>query len=76
MKTHHMNLKIVALIGLLLLLGGCSSKTDAVYQDSIQKGVDAITEDEFSKAEGLFEMALEAKEKDVKAKAYLSQVHM
>ena len=71
-----MNFKIVALIGLLLLLGGCSSKADAVYQDSIQKGLDAIAEDNFSKAEGLFEMALEAKEKDVKAKAYLSQVQL
>ena len=64
--------KNVALIGLLLLLlGGCSSKTDAVYQNSIQKGLDSIAEDNFSKAEGLFEMALEAKERDAKAKAYL-----
>lgn len=76
MKTYHMNFKIVALIGLLLLLGGCSSKTDAIYQDSMQKGLDAIVEDDFSKAEGLFEMALEAKKEDVKAKAYLSQVQL
>jgi hypothetical protein len=61
MKTHHTNL-IVALIGLLLLLGGCSSKANAMYQNSIQKGLDAIAEDNFSKAEGLFEVALEAKE--------------
>jgi hypothetical protein len=76
MKIHYMNLKIVAVIGLLLFLGGCSSITDEVYQDSIQKGLDAIAEEDFSKAEGLFEMALEAKEKDVKAKAYLSQVQL
>jgi hypothetical protein len=75
MKTHHTNL-MVALIGLLLLLGGCSSKTNAIYQDSIQKGLDAIAENDFRKAEGLFEMALDAKENDVKAKAYLSQVQL
>jgi hypothetical protein len=71
-----MKFSLVALIGLLLLLGGCSSKTDAVYQESIQKGLDAIAEDDFSKAEGLFEMALEAKESDAKAKAYLNQVKL
>lgn len=76
MKTHYLNLRIVALIGLLLILGGCSSKTDALYQDSIQKGLDAIAEDDFSKAKGLFEMALEAKEDDVKAKAYSNQVQL
>lgn len=65
---------MVVLIGFLLLLGGCSSKTDAVYQDSIQKGLDAIAEDDFSKAEGFFEAALEAKKDDVKAKAYSDQV--
>ncbi len=76
MKTHPIKLTIVALIGLLLLLGGCSSKTNAVYQDSIQKGLDAIAEDDFSKADELFEMALEAKEDDVKAKAYSDQVQL
>lgn len=76
MQKYQKNIIIAALVGLLLLLGGCSSKTDAVYQDSIQKGLDAIAEDDFSKAEGLFEMAVEAKEKDVKAKAYLSQVQL
>jgi hypothetical protein len=67
---------MVALIGFLLLLGGCSSKNDAVYQDSMQKGLDAIAENDFSKAEGLFEMALKAKDNDVTAKAYLSQVQL
>jgi hypothetical protein len=76
MKIHHMNLKRVVLIGLLLLLGGCSSKTDELYQDSIQKGLDAIAENDFSKAEGLFERALEAKGEDVKAKAYSNQVQL
>jgi len=45
-----------------------------VYQDSIQKGLDAIAEDDFNKAEGLFKNALEAKEDDVKAQAYSDQV--
>lgn len=76
MKTHYMNLTIAVLIGLLLVLGGCSSKNDALYQDSIQKGLDAVAENDFSKAEGLFEMALEAKEKDESATAYLKQVQL
>ncbi|WP_071392812.1 outer membrane protein assembly factor BamD [Bacillus tuaregi] len=76
MKTYHVKIRMVVLIGVFLLLGGCSSKTDAIYQESIQKGLDAIAEDDFSKAEGLFEMALEAKEDDVTAKAYLSQVQL
>ena len=76
MKTHPLKLTIAALIGLLLLLGGCSSKTDTVYQDSMQQGLDAIAEDDFSKAEGLFEKALETKEDDVKAKAYSDQVQL
>jgi hypothetical protein len=76
MKTRYKSSIIVAFIGFLLLLGGCSSKNDALYQDSIQKGLDAIAENDFSKAEGLFEMALKAKESDVTAKAYLSQVQL
>lgn len=74
MEKYIFNWKTVLLIGALLLIGGCSSKSNAVYQDSIQKGLDAIAEDNFSKAEGLFEMATEAKGKDLQAKAYLKQV--
>ena len=76
MKTHYWNVAKIAFIGLLLLLGGCSSKTGAVYQESIQKGLDAIAEDDFNKAKGLFDVALEAKEDDVKAKAYSNQVEL
>lgn len=61
---------------IVVFLTGCSSKTDELYQDSIQKGLDAIAEDNFSKAEGLFEVALEAKEDDIKAKSYLNQVQL
>lgn len=63
-------------LGLLILLGGCSSKTDEIYQNSIQNGLDAVAEDNFSKAEGLFETALDAKKNDVTAKAYLTQVQL
>ena len=62
-KTHNLKMVKVAFSALLMLLGGCSSKTDELYQDSIQKGLDAIAEDNFSKAQGLFEVALEAKGK-------------
>jgi len=76
MKKQHIKITLAVFIGMLLLLGGCSSKADEVYQDAIQNGLDAVAEDDFSKAEGLFEVALDAKEKDVKAKAYLSQVQL
>ena len=71
-----MKMVIAASLGLFLLLGGCSSKTDEVYQNSIQEGLDAIAEDNFNKAEGLFEMALETKKDDVRAKAYVNQVQL
>lgn len=76
MKIHNAQLIIGVLIGLMFLLGGCSSKTDEVYQESIQNGLDAIAEEKFSKAEGLFETALNLKEDDVKAKSYLNQVQL
>ncbi|MCL1698182.1 MULTISPECIES: hypothetical protein [unclassified Lysinibacillus] len=76
MEKYIFNWKTALLIGVLLLIGGCSSKSNAVYEESIQKGLDAIAEDNFSKAEGLFEMATKAKEKDPKAKALLNQVQL
>lgn len=76
MKIHSLRMVKVSFIIMLMFIGGCSSKTDELYQDSIQKGLDAIAEDNFSKAEGLFEVALETKENDKKAKAYLNQVQL
>ena len=76
MKLHNFKAVTMAFIVLLLILGGCSSKTDELYQESIRKGMDAIAENQFSKAEGLFEVALETKESDVSAKAYLNQVQL
>jgi hypothetical protein len=75
MKLH--NLKgIMILSAIVIFLTACSSKADQLYQDSIQKGLDAIAEDQFSKAEGLFEVALDAKKDDIKAKAYSNQVQL
>jgi tetratricopeptide (TPR) repeat protein len=76
MKIHSMKMVMAAMLGLFILLGGCSSKTDETYQNSIQKGLDAVAENNFEKAEGLFEIALDTKKDDVRAKAYLNQVKM
>src|SRR4051812_49416681 len=76
MKLNKFKMMTVAFCAIVMFLVGCSSKTDELYQESIQKGLDAIAENDFSKAEGLFEVALEAKENDVKAKAYLNQVQL
>ena len=73
MKKRNMKIVMLAFIS-ILLIGGCTSKTDEIYQNSIQNGLDAVAEDNFSKAEGLFETALDAKKEDVKAEAYLNQV--
>jgi tetratricopeptide (TPR) repeat protein len=74
MKKRNIKIVMVALIGILILLGGCSSKADEIYQTSIQKGLDAVAEDNFSKAEGLFEIASDAKKDDVRAKSYGKQI--
>ena len=74
MKFHNLQKITIVFSAIVMFLVGCSSKTEELYQNSIQKGLDAIAEDDFSKAKGLFEVALEAKEDDVKAKAYLHQV--
>jgi hypothetical protein len=59
---HKLKMITMAFCTIVIFLAGCSSKADELYQNSIQKGLDAIAEDNFSKAEGLFEVALEAKE--------------
>lgn len=63
---------IIGISSAILLLTGCNSKEE--YQSNINKGLEAVGEDNFGKAEGLFEVALEAKPKDESAKAYLDQV--
>lgn len=64
--------KIIIGISAMLLLTGCNSKEE--YQSNINKGLEAVAEDNFGKAEALFEIALEAKPKEESAKAYLEQV--
>jgi hypothetical protein len=67
---------IAVLLGLSIILGGCSSKEEDIYQNSIEKGLDAVAEENFNKAEGFFEVALDTKEDDAKAKAYFNQVNL
>lgn len=55
-----------------LLLAGCGS--DAKVQENINKGLEEVAEDNFAKAEALFELALEENSKDESAQAYLQQV--
>jgi len=64
----------MAVLGISMILGGCSSKEEEVYQSSIEKGLDAVAEENFNKAEGFFEVALDTKDDDAHAKAYLDQV--
>lgn len=59
-------------MGAMLLLAGCSSDEDV--QQNITKGLEAVADDNFGKAEALFEVALEEGPKNEQAKAYLQQV--
>src|SRR5690625_1812581 len=54
----------------ILILVGCS---DEGYNNAIQKGLDYIGSEEYKKAEGAFELALDEKKDDVKATALLHQ---
>ncbi|WP_160724808.1 cell division site-positioning protein MapZ family protein [Bacillus sp. USDA818B3_A] len=76
MKRQMRKMAMATLIFALVVLGGCTSKTDEIYQNSIQKGLDAVAEENYSKAEGFFETALDAKKGDETAKAYLHQVQL
>lgn len=73
MKIHIARFTILMTF-FTLLIAGCNSKSDELYQDFIQKGLDAVAEDDYGKAEGFFEMALENKSGDETAEAYLMQV--
>lgn len=55
------------------LFTGCSNQSDESYQNAIQKGLDAIAQEKYEKAESFFEIALDEKADDGKATAYLSQ---
>lgn len=64
----------LVILSFLLLLAGCGqSDTEDAYNTAIQKGLDAIASENYVKAEAAFELALEDKKSDDKAKAYLVQ---
>ncbi|MBC2318496.1 hypothetical protein HCC18_16750 [Listeria booriae] len=64
----------LAVLSFLLLLAGCGqADTEGAYNTVIQKGLDAIASENYVKAEAAFELALEDKKADDKAKAYLVQ---
>lgn len=54
-----------------MLLGGCSNKSDEAYQSAVTDGIEAVANEEYAKAEGFFEIALEEKSDDTKARNYL-----
>lgn len=56
---------------IIVILMGCSN--DEAYNNSLQKGLDYIASEEFQKAEGAFESALDEKKDDVKATVLLNQ---
>lgn len=54
-----------------IILAGCSN--DEAYNNAIQKGLDNLASEEYQKAEGAFELALDEKKNDEKATALLKQ---
>lgn len=54
-----------------IVLVGCSN--DEAYNNAIQKGLDYVASEEYSKAESAFELALDEKKEDEKATVLLSQ---
>lgn len=61
-------------ISLLLLLTACSSQKTEEYHANINKGMEAVAEENYGKAEAHFETAVEMKLDDEAAEAYLQQV--
>ncbi|MBS3678788.1 hypothetical protein KGF86_01025 [Ornithinibacillus massiliensis] len=61
---------LITSLFIIVILTGCS---DEGYHNAIQKGLDYIAIEEYQKAEGAFELALEEKKQDAKATALLSQ---
>ncbi|RRK09217.1 hypothetical protein D1831_14070 [Lactiplantibacillus garii] len=78
-KAYHW-LELLAVVGLVLVgLAACGQKAattssgDTGYKNSINKGLDAVAEEKYSKALTYFDNALTQKPKDPKAKAYRDQ---
>ena len=66
-------LKRYVIILSLFFLAACSNASEEAYNSAIQKGLDVIASENYEKAEAYFELALEEKPEDEKAKAYLKQ---
>lgn len=62
---------IVGVLIISFLVGGCSNKSEEAFQSSMTDGIEAVANEEYSKAEVFFEIALEEKSDDSKAKNYL-----
>lgn len=70
------NRKVVVAMALILicLLSACSNKENEAYDNAMSQGEKYVKSLKMEKAEASFEMALNTKEKDQKAQAYLNQV--
>lgn len=62
---------IVGVLIISFLVGGCSNKSEEAFQSSMTDGIEAVANEEYSKAEVFFEIALKEKSDDSKAKNYL-----
>ena len=71
MAVWKMRKRVLMLIVGGLLLGGCINNSDEAYQSAITDGIEAVASEDYSKAEVFFEIALEEKSDDSKAKNYL-----
>lgn len=71
---ENMKKLIVGLVIGGFLLGGCSNKSEEAFQSAMTDGVEAVANEEYSKAEAFFETALKEKSDDEKAKNYLAGI--
>lgn len=62
---------VVVLVLCGLTLSGCSNKSDEAFHSAMTDGIEAVASEDYSKAEVFFEIALEEKSDDSKAKNYL-----
>ncbi|SDQ02535.1 hypothetical protein [Carnobacterium viridans] len=67
------NFIYIFFLATLSLVVGCGNKTEDEYNSAIQKGLDELVSESYDKATVFFEMALEEKPDDKRAKALLSQ---
>lgn len=65
---------LLGLVISVLLLGGCSNKSEEAFQSAMTDGIEAVANEEYAKAEAYFETALKEKSDDKKAKNYLAGV--